>query len=195
MTLRAIWILSHQLAKRSHSNHIFLDSHNFCIKEKSLYSEFYSLKKSGKKPVRYCISVPLPVLAILARASVFIPDAPVNQKDGHVNDVEVRQNVLKATSQTVCQGAHQVSSIVEVACHSPESRRQQLTVVFGPISQHIGTFNVCGLLPPDFTVAIRTTKEVFLMIGHPKYIVAHQTQQQNPNCITCGKLNRVINQV
>lgn len=63
----------------------------------------------------------LPVLAVFAGATVFIPHAAVGQQNGHVNDVEIRQDVPKATSQAVRQGAHQVACVVKMASHSPES--------------------------------------------------------------------------
>lgn len=79
------------------------------------------LKEPRNQPVRHLVGVPLPVLAVLAAAAVLVTDAAVNQQDGHVNDVKVRENMTEATGGAVGQRSHQIASVVEVARHSPET--------------------------------------------------------------------------
>lgn len=107
---------------------------------------------------------------------MFISNAAVDQENGHKRYVEIRKNMIKTTTQAVCQGAHQVSSVVKMAGHTPESWNQQFTVMFSSIGWCVGTFKIFGFLAPYFTVAISATEEIFLMIGHSENIVAHQTQ-------------------
>lgn len=81
----------------------------------------FSLKHPGDEPVRDSIRVPFPVLGVLAAAAVLVPDAAVDQQDGHVNDVEVGQYVSEAAGGAVRQRAHQVTRVVEVPGHAPEA--------------------------------------------------------------------------
>lgn len=69
----------------------------------------------------HLVGVPLPVLAVFATAAVLVTYAAVNQQDGHVNDVEVREKMSEATGGAVGQRSHQIPSVVEVARHSPEA--------------------------------------------------------------------------
>lgn len=79
----------------------------------------------------------LPVLPIFAATTVLVPNAAVGEQNGHVNNVEVRQDVLKATSQAIGQRAHQISRVVEMTCPAPKARGHQLAVVLGPIHGHV----------------------------------------------------------
>lgn len=78
------------------------------------------LKEPGDQPVRHGVGVALPVFAVFAAAAVLVADAAVNQQNGHVDDVEVREEVSEAAGGAVGQRSHQVAGVVEVARHSPE---------------------------------------------------------------------------
>lgn len=137
----------------------------------------------------------LPVLPIFAATTVLVPNAAVGEQNGHVNDVEVRQDVLKATSQAIGQRAHQVSCVVEMTCPAPKPGGHQLAVVLGPIHGHVGALDVLRLLPPDPAVAIGTTEEVLLVVGHSEDEIAQQAQRQDPYGMGWAQLDRVVNQI
>jgi len=103
--------------------------------------------------------------------------------------------VFKPTGQTIGQGAHQISSVVKMACPPPEPRGQQLAVVLGPIHRHVGALNVVGLLAPYLAVAIGTAEEIFLVVCHSEDVIASQAQRQDPDGISCAELHRVVNQI
>lgn len=126
---------------------------------------------------------------------MLVPNAAVGEQNAHVNDVEVRQDVLKATSQAIGQRAHQVSRVVEMTCPAPKSGGHQLAVVLGPIHGHVGALNVLRLLPPDPAVAIGTTEEVLLVVGHSEDEITQQAQHQDPYGMGCAQLDRVVNQI
>lgn len=103
--------------------------------------------------------------------------------------------MIKPTSQAIGQGAHQVSCVVKMACPPPESRGHQFAVVLGPIPRHVGALNILWFLPPYLAVAICTTEEVLLVVGHSEDVIADQAQHQDPYGITCAQLDRVVNQI
>lgn len=80
-----------------------------------------SLEHSRNQSVRNGVCVAFPVFPVLAAAAVFVAHAAVDQQDGHVNDVEVRQYVAEPAGGAVSQRAHQVPGVVEVAGHAPEA--------------------------------------------------------------------------
>lgn len=152
-------------------------------------------EEAWQEAVRHGGGVALPVLPVFAETTVLIPKAAVGQQDCHVNDVEVRQDVFKPTSQAVGQGAHQIARVVEVACPAPEARGHQLAVELGAIHRHVGALDVLRLLPPDLAVAIRTTEEVLLVVCRSEDVVANQAQYQDAHGISCAQLHRVVNQI
>lgn len=89
---------------------------------------------------------------------MFIPNAAVGQQNSHINDVEIRQDVVKPTSQAIGQGAHQISRVVKMSRPPPESRGHQFAVVLGPVHGHVGTLDIFWFLPPDLAVAVGTTE-------------------------------------
>lgn len=137
----------------------------------------------------------LPVLPIFAATTVLVPNAAVAQQNGHVNDVEVRQDVLKATSQAIGRRAHPVSRVVEMTCPAPKARAHQLAVALGPIHGHVGALDGLRLLPPDPAVAIGMTEEVLLVVGHSEDGTAQQAHHQDPYGMGCAQLDRVVNQI
>lgn len=103
--------------------------------------------------------------------------------------------MFKPASQAIGQGAHQISCVVKMACPPPESRGHQFAVVLGPIRRHVGAFNILWFLPPYLAVAIRTTEEVLLVVGHSEDVITDQAQHQDPYGISCAQLDRVVNQI
>lgn len=88
-----------------------------------------ALKQPRNQPVRHSVSVASPVFAVLAAAAVLVAHAAVHQQDGHVNYVEVREQVAETTGGAVGQGAHQVTCVVEVARYAPEAGGHKLAAV------------------------------------------------------------------
>lgn len=82
-----------------------------------------------------------------------------------------------------------------MACPPPESWGHQFAVVLGPIHRHIGALNILWFLPPYLAVAICTTEEVLLVVGHSEDVIADQTQHQDSYGINCAQLDRVVNQI
>ena len=119
----------------------------------------------------------------------------MGQQDGHVDDVEVGQEVAAAAGQAVRQAAHQVAGVVEVAGHAPEAGHQQLAVVLLLIGRREGTLDDLGLPAPDQAAPVRAAEEVLLMVGHPEDVVAQQAQQQDAQGVAGGQLHGVVHQV
>lgn len=126
---------------------------------------------------------------------MLIPKAAVGEQNGHINDVEVRQDVLKATSQAIGQRACQVSCVVEMTCPAPKSGGHQLAVVLGAIHGCVGALDVLWLLPPDPAVAIGATEEVLLVVSHSEDVITQQAQHQDPYGMSCAQLDRMVNQI
>lgn len=82
-----------------------------------------------------------------------------------------------------------------MACPPPESWGHQFAVVLGPIHRHVGAFNILWFLPPYLAVAICTTEEVLLVVGHSEDVITYQAQHQDPYGISCAQLDRVVNQI
>lgn len=155
----------------------------------------WTLKHSWYEPVRHGSSVATPVLPVLAGTTVFIPNAAVDEQNRHINNVEVRQDVFKPTSQAISQGAHQISRVIKMPCPPPEPRGHQLAVVLGPIHRHVRALDVLRFLPPYLAVAVRTSEEVLLVVGRSEDVIAHQAQHQDPCGISGAQLDRVVNQI
>lgn len=119
----------------------------------------------------------------------------MGEQNRHINNVEVRQDVFKPTSQAISQGAHQISRVIKMPCPPPEPRGHQLAVVLGPIHRHVGALDVLGFLPPYLAVAARTSEEVLLVVGRSEDVITHQAQHQDPCSISGAQLDRVVNQI
>lgn len=169
-----------------------------CLHVSSIFFPLHpvlALKHPRQEAVGHCSRVALPVLPVLAAAAVLVPKAAVGEQDAHVDDVEVRQDVLKATGQAVGQRAHQVSGVVEVACPAPESRGEQLAVVPGAIHGRVGALDVLRPPPPDPAVAVGAAEQILLVVGGPEDVITQQAQHQHPQGMSCAQLDGVVNQI
>lgn len=126
---------------------------------------------------------------------MFISHTPVDQQDGHVDNVEVRENVAETTGGTVGQGAHQVAGVVEVARHSPETWGQELAAVGAAVGGQVRALDVGGLATPDGADAVRAAEQVFLMVGGAEDVIPNQTKQQYGEGVGVWELDWVVHQV
>lgn len=154
-----------------------------------------SLKHSRNQSVRHSVCVSLPVLAVFAAAAVLVTHTAVDQEDGHVNNIEVGQNVTKATGSTVRQRAHQVTGVVEVAGHTPEARGEELAAVEATVCGTVRALNVLGLTAPDGAGALCATEQVLLVVGGTEDVIPDEAEQQDSHSMGGGKLDRVVHQV
>lgn len=92
------------------------------------------LKQPRNQSVRHSVGVAPPVFAVLAAAAVLIAHTPVHQQNGHVNYVEVWEQVAKTAGGAVGQRAHQVTRVVEVARYAPEAGGHELAAVQAAVS-------------------------------------------------------------
>lgn len=154
-----------------------------------------SLKDPGNQPVRHGVGVALPVFAVFAAAAVLVAYAAVDQQDGHVDDVEVREEVSEATGGAVGQRSHQVARVVEVARHSPETWGQQLTAVDLAVTGAVRALDKGGLAAPDGAGAVAAPEQVLLVVGGPEDVISHQAEQEHSQSVKVGQLDRVVDQV
>lgn len=102
----------------------FVVQYEAMVVKKALHSGIrentLTLEDAGQQTVGHCGGVAVPVLAVFVTAAVLIAYAAMYQQDGHVDDVEIRQQVLAPTGHAVRQRAHQVTRVVHVAGHPPE---------------------------------------------------------------------------
>lgn len=89
-------------------------------RDERLYNRV-SLEDSRQQAVGHSGCVTFPVLAVLIAAAMLITDAAVQQQDGHVDDVEVGQQVPAPARHAVRQCAQQVAGVVKVTCSAPEA--------------------------------------------------------------------------
>lgn len=109
---------------------------------------------------------------------MLVADAAMDEQDGHVDDIEIRQQVVKPTGQAVGQRSHQVSGVVHVTGQPPEAGDHELAVVLLTVSRRVRTFDEFRLLAPDDAVAVGAPEQVFLMVGHPEDVVPNEPQQK-----------------
>lgn len=126
---------------------------------------FAALKQPRNQSVRHSVGVAPPVCSVLAAAAVLITHTPVHQQDGHVNYVEVWEQVAKTTSSAVGQRAHQVACVVEVTCYAPEAGGHELAAVQAAVSRAVRTLDVLGLLAPNGAGALGAPEQVLLVVG------------------------------
>lgn len=121
--------------------------------------------------------------------------AAVHQQDGHVDDVEVGQDVAEAAGGAVRQRAHQVPGVVEVASHAPEARGHELAAVGAAVGRAVRALDVGGLAAPDGAGALGAAEQVLLVVGGAEDVVANQAEQQHGGSVGCAQLHRVVHQV
>lgn len=154
-----------------------------------------SLKDPRNQPVRHLVGVAFPVLAVLAAAAVLVAHAAVHQQDGHVNDVEVREKMAEAAGGAVGQRSHQVAGVVEVARHSPETRREELAAVEPTVAGAVGALDVGRLAAPDGAGAVGAPEQILLVVGGAENVISHQAEQEHSQGVKGGELHRVVDQV
>lgn len=119
----------------------------------------------------------------------------VQQQDGHVDDVEVGQQVPVTACHTVRQRTQQVTCVVKMTCSAPETRRQQLALMNAAVRRAIRALDEGRLAAPDFALALRAPEQVLLVVGRAEDIVAHQAEGEDGPGVRCGELDRVVDQV
>lgn len=73
-------------------------------------------------PVGHALAVLLPGQAVLPPAAALVTGLAVHKQDGEVNDVEIRQNVIKATRERPRQGHDEIAQVIGVANKAPPAR-------------------------------------------------------------------------
>lgn len=126
---------------------------------------------------------------------MLVAHAAVHQQDGHVNDVEVREDVAEAAGGTVGQRAHEVARVVEVAGHSPEAGGHELAAVDAAVGRAVGALDVRRLPAPDGARALCAPEQVLLVVGGAEDVVPDQAEQQHRQGVGGGQLDRVVHQV
>ena len=154
-----------------------------------------SLKHTRNQPIRHSICVALPVLAVLAAAAVLVAHTAVHQQDGHVNDVEVGQNVAEATGSTVGQRAHQVTCVVEVPGHAPEAGGQELAVVKATVCGVVRALDESWLAPPDGAGSLCAAEPVLLVVGGAEDVIPDKAQEEDSQGMGVRQLDWVVHQV
>lgn len=126
---------------------------------------------------------------------MLIAHTAVDQQDGHVNDIEVRENVSKAAGGAVGQRTHQVSGVVEVPGHSPEARGHELAAVGATVTGAVCALDVRRLLAPDRAGALGASEQVLLVVGGAEDVIPNQAEHQDSQGVGVRELDWVVDQV
>jgi len=145
--------------------------------------------------VRDSLHVLLPELAVLALAASVITLDAVQQQDGHVDDVEVRQQVLGTARHAHGQGDQQITNIVEVTGETPVSRAQQQRLVGLAIRGDERGADDLGGLAPDHALAVGGADNILLVVDGAEDEVSSEANGEDESKLERGQVNGVANQV
>lgn len=154
-----------------------------------------SLVDIGDQLVRDDPHVLLPVLAVLALAAGMITLDTVQQQNGHVDDVVVRQQVLGAASHAHGQRDQQIAHIVEVARQTPVAGAEQQRLVGLAIRCHKRSADDLGRLAPDHALAVGRTNNVLLVVDRAEDEVSCKADGEDDAELNWGQVNWVAEEV
>lgn len=126
---------------------------------------------------------------------MLVAHTAVDQQDGHVNDVEVWEYVAEAAGGAVSQRPHQVTSVVEVPRHSPETWGQELAVVDATVSGAVRALDVRWLPAPDGAGALGAPEQVLLVVGGAEDVITGKAEQQDGQGVGVWELDWLVHQV
>jgi len=155
----------------------------------------FSLVDIGDQLVRNHPHVFLPVLAVLALAASVITLDTVQQQNGHVDDVEVGQQVLGTAGHAHGQRQQQIADIVEVARQTPVAGAEQQRLVRLAIRCHERSANDLGRLAPNHALAIGGANNVLLVVDRAEDEVSCRADGEDDAELDWSQVDRVAEKV
>lgn len=149
----------------------------------------------GDQLVRNSLHVLFPELAILALAASVITLDAVQQQDGHVDDVEVRQQVLGAAGHAHGQGDQEITNIVEVTRETPVSGAEEERLVGLAVRGDERGADHLGGLAPDHALAVGRADNVLLVVDRAEDEVTSEADGENETELDGGQVDGVADQV
>lgn len=119
----------------------------------------------------------------------------VQQQDGHVDDVEVRQEVLGAAGHAHGERDQEVTDIVEVTRETPVTGAEEERLVGLAIGGDEGGADDLGGLAPDHALSVGRTDDIFLVVDGAEDEVAGEADGENKAELDRGQVDGVADEV
>lgn len=119
----------------------------------------------------------------------------VEQKDGHIDDVKIGQQVLGTAGHAHGQGYQQVTDIVEVARETPVTGAQQQGLMGLSIRCNEGGADDFGGLAPDHTLAVGGANNVLLVVDGAEDEVSNVSDSKDKGKLDRSQVDGVANEV
>lgn len=155
----------------------------------------HHLVNVGDELVGDNLLVLLPVLAILALAAGVVTLDAVQQENGHVNDVKVREQVLGAAGHAESQRDQKIAHIVEVARETPVTGAEQQRLVGLAVRGHERGADHLGGLAPDHALAVGRADNVLLVVNRAEDKVSGVSDSEDQSKVERAQIDGVAHKV
>lgn len=119
----------------------------------------------------------------------------VQQQDGHVDDVEVRQEVLGAAGHAHGERDQEVTDIVEVTRETPVTGAEEERLVGLAVGGDEGGADDLGGLAPDHALAVSRADDILLVVDGAEDEVAGKADSENDAELNGGQVDGVADKI
>lgn len=102
--------------------------------------------------VRNIFTELIPVFSVFILTTSIIPVDSMEKKDGHINDIEVGEDVSETTSHTHGERNQKITDIIKMSRKTPEAAGQENRFVSFSVRRTVIGLNELGWFTPDLTI-------------------------------------------